>query len=115
MARPGEYYFKEGCFIEEWHNTDSDQGCSVARVRVEGNQTTKLHTLKDTTERYVMLCGTAEVTVASKSWQVNEGDVVVINPGEPQKITNLNSSDLVFLAICTPRFEVENYSECDEL
>lgn len=115
MARPEEYYFKEGCFIEEWHNNSDDQDCSVARVRVEAKQTTKLHKLKNTTERYVMLSGRALVTVAENAWEVGEGDVVVIEADQAQKITNLNNSDLVFLAVCTPRFEVANYSECNEL
>jgi mannose-6-phosphate isomerase-like protein (cupin superfamily) len=111
MPRPQETYFKEGCFIEEWHNTDGDPNCSVARVRVEGGKTTKLHALLQTAERYVMLSGSALVTVGDKCWQVNEGDVVVIKPNEAQKIQNQRRGDLIFLAICTPRFLVENYRE----
>lgn len=114
MSRPEEYYFKEGCFIEEWHNVDQDQHCSVARVRVEPGKTTKLHTLKNTTERYVMLSGSAMVTVGEKCWRVSEGDVVVIKADEPQKIENRSHENLLFLAICTPRFVVENYRECEE-
>lgn len=112
MARPEEYYFKEGCFIEEWHNLGSDPECSVARVRVEAGKTTKLHCLQNTTERYVMLSGGATVTVGEESWCVSEGDVAVIPPNIPQKIENLEQSDLIFLAICTPRFDVSNYKEC---
>jgi mannose-6-phosphate isomerase-like protein (cupin superfamily) len=114
MPRPEEYYFKEGCFIEEWHNTHQDHDCSIARVRVEGGNSTKLHALKTTTERYIMLSGSAMVTVGDKSWPVGEGDVVVIQPEEAQKIRNLLDRDLVFLAICTPRFTVSNYIECEE-
>ena len=111
MTRPSEYYFKEGCFIEEWHNNSSDKDCSIARVRVQALETTKLHALKKTTERYVILSGNALVTVAQKSWEVSVGDVVVIHADEAQKIANLGNEDLLFLAICTPRFEVENYYE----
>jgi mannose-6-phosphate isomerase-like protein (cupin superfamily) len=111
MNRPLETYFKEGCFIEEWHNVAADANCSVARVRVEVGKTTKLHSLMNTTERYVMLSGIALVTVGDKSRQVSEGDVVVIKPDEPQKIQNQSQEDLIFLAICTPRFLVENYRE----
>ncbi len=111
MSRPDEYYFKEGCFIEEWHNSVHDEPLSVARVRVQKSETTKLHALKSTTERYVILEGTAIVTVAEKSWPINEGDVVTILPDQPQKIQNTGESDLVFLAICTPRFDVQNYQE----
>lgn len=114
MSRPQEYYFKEGCFIEEWHNVPIDQQCSIARVRVEAGKSTKLHALKDTTERYVMLDGAAMVTVGENRWQVSQGDVVVIEPGVAQKIENQAQEDLIFLAICTPRFVVGNYRECSE-
>jgi len=113
MARPSEYYFKEGCFIEEWHNQESDKDCSVARVRVEPFKLTKLHALKNTTERYVMLEGRAKVTVGSESWEVGVGDVVVIPSDQAQRIENLLDHDLIFLAICTPRFELQNYRECN--
>lgn len=114
MPRPKEYYFKEGCFIEEWHNQEKDKNCSIAHVRVESGNTTKLHALKNTVERYVILKGCAEVTVGNRQWQVSDGDVVVIKADEAQKITNLKKDDLLFLAICTPRFEVSNYYECEE-
>ncbi|MFT6406858.1 MAG: mannose-6-phosphate isomerase-like protein (cupin superfamily) [Arenicella sp.] len=111
MTRAPETYFKEGCFIEEWHNHVHDRDCSIARVRVEVGKTTKLHALQKTTERYVMLSGSALVTVGEKCWRVAEGDVVVIKPDEAQKIQNQSQEDLIFLAICTPRFLVENYRE----
>jgi len=111
MSRPEEYYFKEGCFIEEWYNTPIEQEFSVARVRVETGCTTKLHALKNTTERYVILSGDAIVTVGDISWPVSEGDVITINPEVPQKIQNTGSTDLVFLALCAPRFEEKNYQE----
>ena len=106
-----EYYFKEGCYIQEWHNTDQDSDCSIAHVRVEAKQTTRLHALKDTQERYVIVSGQARVTVADKSWLVHAKDVVQIAANTPQKIENLLNEDLVFLAICTPRFKEKNYQE----
>ncbi len=111
IMRPSEYYFKEGCYIEEWHNTPDDQAMSVARVRVDVGNTTKLHSLSNTTERYIMLEGVAVVTVGGRSWEVTEGDVVSIQPGVSQKIQNTGSESLIFLAVCMPRFEVENYQE----
>ncbi len=110
-----EYFFKEGCFIEEWHNSPNDESMSVARVRVEFGKTTKLHSLKGTYERNVILEGVANVTVANKTRQVQASDVVVICPDEPQKITNTGSNDLIFLAICTPRFEEKNYIELGDI
>lgn len=111
MPRPPEYFFKEGCFIEEWHNTPSDKNCSIARVRVRALETTKLHALKNTTERYVILSGKALVTVDQNTWEITQGDVVQINADQAQQIKNIENDDLVFLAICTPRFDVQNYYE----
>ena len=58
-----------------------------------------------------MLSGEARVTVGSRTTTVNEGDVIVIQPQEAQKIENIGDQDLIFLAICTPRFEEKNYQE----
>ena len=109
-----EYYFKEGCYIDEWHNSAEDDSMSVARVRVLAQNVTKLHRLIETTERYVILEGQAEVTVAGKSWNVKQTDVITIEPNQAQKIRNLGSTDLQFLAICTPRFKLENYHQLED-
>lgn len=114
MPKAKEYFFKEGCFIEEWHNSRADGDMSVVRVRVEIGNTTKLHALTGTHERYVMLEGQAVVTVGNESWPISKGDVVVIPPNTPQKIENCGAKDLIFLAICTPRFKEQNYRELQE-
>ena len=106
-----EFYFKEGCYIEEWLNHADHPEMSVARVRVAPHSVTKLHALNNTFERYVILSGKASVTVAGKSWNVQGKDVVTISPGQTQKIANQTDQDLIFLAICTPRLEEKNYLE----
>ena len=108
-----EYYFKEGCYIEEWQNSPSDESMSIARVRVLTKTQTNLHALKETTERYVILSGQGDVTVAEKTWSIQKGDVVTIKPDQQQSISNTGDTDLVFLAICTPRFVEENYYELE--
>ena len=45
---------------------------------------------------------------------VGEGDVVLIPAMSKQRITNTGIDDLVFLAICTPRFEHSDYEDCEE-
>jgi mannose-6-phosphate isomerase-like protein (cupin superfamily) len=44
---------------------------------------------------------------------VTPGDVVLIPPGCRQRITGMGNEDLVFLAICTPRFRPEVYENMD--
>ncbi|MBX2849741.1 MAG: cupin domain-containing protein [Acidiferrobacterales bacterium] len=104
-----EYYFKEGCYIEEWLNSPDDETMSIAKVRVLANTQTKNHALKNTTERYVILSGQGNVSVGDKQWPVKQGDVVTIKPDQTQSIINTGSEDLVFVAICTPRFVEHNY------
>ncbi len=87
---------------------------SIAKVRVLSNSVTKLHSLTETTERYVILAGQAEVTVGNESWRVTVGDVINIEPSTAQKINNDSSEELHFLAICTPRFKLENYLQLED-
>lgn len=110
-----EYYFEEGCFIRELSNSPDDPDCSIARARVEPGVTTRLHRLAATVERYVILAGRGVVEVGDKSPAgVGPGDVVLIPAGCPQRIANTGKSDLIFLAVCTPRFRPEAYEDVDE-
>ena len=109
-----EYYFDEGCFILELSNSPADPNVSIARARVKAGVTTKLHRLKGVVERYVILSGMGKVEVAeSEPQQVSVGDVVVIPSLCPQRITNIGTEDLVFLAICTPRFTQNIYENME--
>ena len=115
----GEYWFSEGCFIDEWSNTPDDPACSICRARVPAGGLTRWHWLTATAERYVVLAGrgrmelgsagAAAPIVATTTREVGPGDVVVISAGTPQRIAALGGEDLVFLAVCTPRFTPECY------
>ena len=108
----GEYWFAEGCYITELSNSEVDPEVSIARARVCPGDVTRWHSLKDTTERYVILEGMGEAEIGDATpRRVLPGDVVLIKPGERQRIRNLGREDLVFLAICSPRFEQENYQD----
>lgn len=105
-----EYYFDEGCFINELSNSADDPAVSIARARVEVGQVTQWHSLIDITERYVILEGSGRVELGSSAPQdVTTGDIVIIPPGVPQRIENTGKDDLLFLAICTPRFQQSAY------
>ena len=113
---PGqEYYFEEGCFINELSNVADDPAVSVVRARVEPGRITRWHYLRGTTERYVMISGSGLVeTGDTPAAPVAPGDVVLIPAGVRQRIRNAGEDDLVFLAICSPRFDPHNYVDCDE-
>jgi mannose-6-phosphate isomerase-like protein (cupin superfamily) len=110
-----EYYFKEGCFITELSNTDNDTQASIARARLQPGKTTRWHRLHDTAERYVILEGRGCVEIGDcPPTDVGAGDIVLIPPLCRQRITSTGSADLVFLAICTPRFMHQNYEDIDD-
>ncbi|MFK7864979.1 MAG: cupin domain-containing protein [Pseudohongiellaceae bacterium] len=109
-----EYFFREGCHIIEVSNSPNDKELSIARARVEPGRTTAWHQLKGTCERYVILQGSGEVEIGDvPKTHVAEGDTVIIPPQTPQRIHNSGFCDLVFLAICSPRFQIENYEDLE--
>ena len=112
LRRGEEFPIEEGCFITELSNSAADPEVSIARARVPPGVTTRWHRVKNTVERYVILEGTGRVEVGTRAPEdVRPGDVVLIPRSERQRITNPGSVDLIFLAICTPRFLPEAYED----
>ena len=110
-----EYYTDERCDILELSNAADDAEVSIARARVAPGVTTRWHRLKGTTERYVILEGQGRVEVGDEQpADVGPGDVVVIPPLCRQRITNVGKTDLLFLAVCTPRFTPECYEDVEK-
>lgn len=112
---PAEYRFEEeGCWITEWWNHAQDPAASIVRARVAPACATRWHRLTGITERYVVLAGRGCVELGTGVCrQVGPDDVVLIPAGTPQRITNTGSTDLVFLAVCTPRFRPDAYAGLD--
>lgn len=105
---------EERCSIlESWNNPDDPQA-SIARARVRPGVTTRLHLLVGIQERYLIVHGAGMVRVGSvPPGPVGPGDIVVIPAGVPQQITNVGNEDLIFYALCTPRFTWANYRDVD--
>lgn len=112
---PEEYYTDERCYITELSNTPVDPDASIARARVLPGVTTRWHRLIGTTERYLILEGRGRVQVGDEpAREVGPGDVVVIAPLVRQRIANVGKQDLIFLAVCTPRFTRECYEDVEK-
>ena len=110
-----EFYTAEKCFITELSNSSDDTEVSIARARLAPGVTTNWHRLKDTGERYCLINGNGLVEIGAMSPQkVSSGDTVLIPPMCRQRITNTGSDDLIFLAICTPRFLLSNYEDIED-
>lgn len=105
-----EFLTAEGCFITELFNTAADPTVSVARARVAPGVTTRHHRVVGIEERYVILQGLGRMRLAhADPWTVEAGDIVRIPAGCGQRISNIGDQDLIFLCICTPRFEWSHY------
>jgi len=110
-----EFYTPENCYVTELSNTPDDPDASIARARVEPGVTTRWHRLIETVERYYIVAGRGRVEIGKLPPQeVNAGDIVLIPPMCRQRITNIGLEDLVFLAICTPRFSNDIYEDIED-
>jgi mannose-6-phosphate isomerase-like protein (cupin superfamily) len=110
-----EFFTPERCYITELSNTADDPDLSIARARVEPGVTTRWHRLGDTAERYYIISGRGLMELGERLPQeVTAGDIVLIPPLCRQRITNTGSEDLIFLAICSPRFCNDAYEDIDD-
>lgn len=113
-AAAPEFDTPERCFIAELSNGALDPALSIARARVPTGVTTRWHRLRGIVERYVILEGEGDMEVGDlPPARVVPGDVVLIPEGCRQRIANHGARDLVFLALCSPRFRAEAYEDVD--
>lgn len=107
-----EFSTPENCFITEILNSKTFQNFSIAQTRVAAGATTEIHTLRNTDEVYYILSGKGEMEIGGKAVGIaNEKDLVFIPRNTSQRIKNLEDKDLLFLCICSPRFEEKNYEQ----
>lgn len=111
---PSEYYLSERCHVLEHWNSPDDAQVSIARIRVVAGTTTQRHRLRGTAERYLIHSGRGRIEVEGLApAEVGPGDTVFIPADAAQRIANTGDEDLVFLAICTPRFVPQCYEDLE--
>ena len=109
-----EYWFEEGCHIQEIGNTGDDPTVSIARARLAPGGRTRWHSLDGIFERYLVTTGSGIVEVGDlEPTVVQAGDLILIPPGIRQRISNDGDTDLVFYAICSPRFSSACYCQLE--
>jgi mannose-6-phosphate isomerase-like protein (cupin superfamily) len=117
IRRPAEteaFDWVERCEILETWNRDDDPAVSIARARVARGVTTRWHRLRGIAERYLVIAGRGRVELGSlPSELLGPGELAYIPPGMAQRISNAGPDDLVFLAICTPRFRRDAYQDIE--
>jgi mannose-6-phosphate isomerase-like protein (cupin superfamily) len=100
-----EFTTAERCYIVEMANDPNDESVSIARARVEPGVTTAWHKLNGVAERYIIVSGSGRVELGElEAADVSAGDVVRIPANTPQRISNTGEADLIFFAVCSPRF-----------
>ncbi len=113
-ADSSEFYTAEKCYITELSNNSNDSAVSIARARVVPGVTTCWHRLHGISERYCIISGRGLVEIGElPPEEVHPGDVVCIPSLCQQRITNIGSEDLLFLAICSPRFSNDAYEDME--
>lgn len=105
-----EYETPERCHITEVANDSGDPRVSIARARVAPGVTTAWHALDGIAERYIIVSGHGRAEVEGLApAEVEAGDVVRIPPGARQRIANIGDDDLLFYAVCSPRYRDARY------
>ena len=111
-----EYLTEERCYITELSNSEDDPDVSIARARVEPGITTRWHRLRGTIERYSIISGKGVMELdGQQPREVSTGDTVIIPSMCSQRITNIGNEDLLFLAICSPRFTETAYQDMEDI
>ena len=117
ISRPDEadeFMTDENVFIlESWHSP-LDPALSIARGRLAPGATSVPHVLTGTAERYIVIEGEGELSLAGLGVRpIRAGDVVFFPAGRPQTVTNTGTTDLVLYAVCTPPFDADSYVELE--
>jgi len=112
--KPAEEIFTgERCYIRELLNEAAVPQASLAETRVAPGVTTELHRLS-VAEWYIIQEGEGLMDLDDgEPFAVRPGDIVVISPQMPQRITNTGSGDLRFLCLCLPAFRPECYESLE--
>lgn len=92
-------------FHPQRHNLP--MSCSIAHATVKVGESTKPHTLKESSEVYVILSGQGIMHIDDEKQLLNPGDSVFIPAGSVQHIENSGNEDLKFLCIVDPCWKEE--------
>lgn len=106
-----EFTAGDGSILRELVHADKHPlkiSYSLARAVVKPEQTTILHTLKESSELYYIIEGEGMMFVDGRREKVRRGQAIYIPPGSEQSIENTGTTDLVFLCIVDPAWRAED-------
>jgi len=109
--QPSEY-LRHNRHINELSNIPGDNEVSIAQARVSPGVTTHWHRLNGIVESYIIIQEQGKVEIGNLLPQnIGPGNIAIIPTGCRQRITNISTEVLIFLAICSPRFNSSAYED----
>lgn len=105
-CRATTYVTKDGSIIRELIHPASgqDSRVSLAEATVPPGGVTFLHVHRESEEIYHVTQGRGIMTLDRVSFEMGEGDSVLIRPGVPHRIENMLEQDLKILCCCCPPY-----------
>jgi len=86
---------------------------SVARILIPPGNVSEPHYHQHAIESYVILTGRATIKIDNAVLELDAGEAVLIEPDEIHQISNLEDTDLVFIAVCIPAWYPEDSFHAD--
>lgn len=108
LSESSEFVSRDGVILREIIHPEKQNltvNYSLAHAVLKAGQTSVPHYLK-TTEIYYILEGTGMMSIDNQTASVEKGSAVYIPPNAVQHIQNTGNSDLVFLCIVNPPWQV---------
>jgi len=104
------YVTKDGSAIRELMHPDrhGNRAQSLAEAVVPAGARTLLHRHRESEELYHVTAGRGRMTLGEASFEVAEGDTVLIPPGTPHRIENVGDTPLRILCTCSPAYRHED-------
>jgi len=122
------YISKKSALPEKLHNMEGEilqeilglqagevKSHSLASVTIPPGNASKCHFHKKSEESYYILSGKASLEINDKSYQLQAGEAVLIEPNDLHQISNHGDENLVFLAICVPAWHPDDSFDADHL
>jgi mannose-6-phosphate isomerase-like protein (cupin superfamily) len=85
----------------EWMVIDCGVGFVVKRITVRPGQRLSLQRHKHRAEQWVVVAGTASVTLGDKVFPLTPGETTRIEPGDSHRVANQGADDVVFIEVQT--------------
>jgi mannose-6-phosphate isomerase-like protein (cupin superfamily) len=105
-----EIIANDGCRLRELLHPERDSAdisYSLAVACIEPGKSTFRHALRQA-EVYYVMHGIGRMHIGEEVHEVQIGDTIYIPPGQAQWIDNIGENNLVFAAIVSPPWRVED-------